>query len=264
MRRSHFVILLLVFVAVDIGVAHWLVARHKPTTEQTSQEPHQIPKTQTPAPLPQTAPTASRTTLPLRLIGTALLTDAQHSIAAIEDLSQQLVTPLQPGEQLAGKIRLDRIERLKIFFTNLSTGLHEYLSAAGDLGHLNPGVYEKPGPSTSINRGVTKSSETSYQIDHDYLMSLQANVGELLSEARAMPTFGAKGIEGYRLDQIRKGSFFEAIGLKDGDTVEGFNGQDVSDLGRVLTALGEVDRMDSVELNLNRGGRKIVVRYKLR
>ena len=211
--------------------------------------------------LAQTAP--GRTSLPIRLIGTALLSDTKSSIAAIEDLEKSICYPLHVAESLTGKLRLERIEPLKIFFVNLATGTSEYLAAAGDLGHLNQRAYQSPVPSAEVNRGVSRTSENAYRIDHDYLMGLRTNLMELLREARALPVAGPKGIAGYRIDQIRKGSFFQSIGLKDGDVIEGFNGQDTSDVGRALTTLNEIDRLDSVDLNIDRDGRKFVLRYLL-
>lgn len=88
-----------------------------------------------------------KSTLPLSLIGTLIMTNERRSIGTIEDKSTSLIHPVRVEDEIPGKIVVTQIEVKKVIFINKSSGKKEFIELAGEAApqnvRLTPG---KPGP----------------------------------------------------------------------------------------------------------------------
>ncbi len=67
-----------------------------------------------------------RTSLPIQLIGTLVLSNELKSIATIEDKSASLVFPVRMEDEIPGKLRVLAVEPRRVIFVNLSSGRREF------------------------------------------------------------------------------------------------------------------------------------------
>ena len=69
---------------------------------------------------------------------------------------------------------------------------------------------------------------------------------------------------GYKLFQIVPGSIYDKLGLQNGDTLCGLNGQSINDPGKAFELLGELKTASHLELCVKRDGRQNNNSYDIR
>ena len=89
--------------------------------------------------------------------------------------------------------------------------------------------------------------------------------GYVLTEARAVPNFENGVPAGYKLFQIVPGSIFDALGLKNGDTISAINGQSINDPAKAFEMLNELKSgAKNFEITMKRDGRTSTNNYDIR
>ena len=210
---------------------------------------------------------AKKSSLPLNLVGTIVLADELKSIATIEDRSQNLVFPVRIDETIDNKVRITKIEKLRVYFINKSTGHLEYIEIIEDIPSIQPQVLRAPTPlkvSKKSEKGVTQISEGQFDIDRSILDQHLARLREILQQARAVPNYENGVPEGYRLTQIQPGSIFESLGLKDNDVLVGINDEMVNDPGKAFQLFNELKTANHINIKVKRGGRVTNLNYDIR
>ena len=71
-------------------------------------------------------------------------------------------------------------------------------------------------------------------------------------------------LKGWKMDRIRKGSFYEKSGIQNGDVIEEINGVVLSDAGQSIKLLQSLRNESEIELKLNRNGQKMNFMLKVR
>lgn len=204
---------------------------------------------------------ARKTNLPFQLVGTVVLKDELKSIAAIEDKSQNLVFPVRVDDTLADKAKITKIERFKVYFINRSTGYLEYVEIIDDLPQVS---MRAPAPSHSKGGdGVTKTGDTSFELDRKVVDNAVSNLTEVLQQARAIPNFENGMPDGYKIIQIVPGSIYEKLGIQNGDVVCGVNDEPINDPGKAFAFFNEVKSARNLKICVKRGGRKMTMNYDI-
>ena len=103
--------------------------------------------------------------------------------------------------------------------------------------------------------GVRKTGESSYLVDRREVDYAVSNLNEVITQVRAVPVLKDGHSIGFRLFNIRGGSIFEKIGLRDGDIVQKVNDNDLSDPSRAMGLLEEVQSMGQIRVNFLRSGK---------
>lgn len=205
---------------------------------------------------------ARKTALPLNLVGTMVLKDELKSIASIEDKSANMIFPVRVEDTVQNKIRVTKIEHLRVTFVNLSTGHLEYVEILDDFPQLN---VSGPAASTPKNvGGVTQTSENKFEIEKSVIEKGLSNISQVLQSARAVPNFENGMANGYRIVEIDAGSLFESMGIKKNDVISGINGEPLNDPGKAFQLFNEIRNVQHLELNVIRNGRKSVINYDVR
>jgi general secretion pathway protein C len=208
---------------------------------------------------------ARKSNLPLNLIGTVVLKNELKSIATIEDKSQNMVFPLRVDDTLGDKIRVTKIEHLKVFFINKSTGHLEYIEIVEDMPQLDTKpVTTSAAPKRTTGDGVAQNDETHYEINRNAIDKSVANLSEVLQQARAIPNFENGMPDGYKILQIVPGSIFDQLGIKNGDVVMGLNGEPINDPGKAFQLFNDLRSQSHVEIGVKRSGRKMTMNYDIR
>lgn len=208
---------------------------------------------------------ARRTNLPLNLVGTVVLADELKSIAAIEDKSQNMVFPLRVDDSIADKIRVTKIEHLRVYFVNKGTGHLEFVEISEDQPMFGAAQNVKPLPAKkATGTGISQADETHYDIERGTVDKAISNLSEVLQQARAIPNFENGVPDGYKMLQIVPGSIYDQLGIKNGDVVTSLNGDPINDPGKAFQLFNELKTTTHIEVGVKRGGVKSVLNLNIR
>jgi len=188
--------------------------------------------------------------LKLRLIGT-VVGGAQSSFAIIEDLTSREQQLYRLDDLVAQGARLVRIERNEVVLQRGS--IKETLS-----------VYlEEPpiqgGEATSV-RSVARNK---WVLDKRELSGALENISQLLTQARLIPNFTAGRPDGFKIVNISPRSFYEKIGLQNGDVLQRVNGVDVKDPQSFLIVFQQLKEENNFSLDLLRNNSKETFQYEI-
>ncbi len=70
-------------------------------------------------------------------------------------------------------------------------------------------------------------------------------------------------IDGFRVNYVKHGSFFDKAGLKSGDVIKAIDGNEIKSLGDVMKYYTNVDTLDSLSLTVLRGGSEIELDFNV-
>ncbi len=79
----------------------------------------------------------------------------------------------------------------------------------------------------------------------------------LMRQARIVPSITASGVRGVRIYAIRPGSLFEALGLRNGDTLMTIDGHSLVDGELPVAQYEPIPDRDFVDLQLDRRGSEV-------
>lgn len=122
----------------------------------------------------------------------------------------------------------------------------------------------KPDAKKSEAAGVRKTGDNAYLVDRREIEATVANLNEVITQARAVPVMKDGQSAGFKLFNIRSGSIFEKIGLKDGDIVQRVNDTELTDPSKAVGLLEEVQSMGEIRVNFVRGGKPQTNKYTIR
>jgi type II secretion system protein C len=71
-------------------------------------------------------------------------------------------------------------------------------------------------------------------------------------------------LRGWRMDRIRKNSFYEKSGMQNGDIIEEINGVALSDAGQSVKLLQSFRNESEIDIKVNRNGQRMVLNLKVR
>ena len=111
--------------------------------------------------------------------------------------------------------------------------------------------------------GVTKFSETEYKVDRSELDKTLANLNEVATQARIVPSFRNGQPNGFKLFSIRPGSIYSKIGLQNGDVIQKINGFEMNSPDRALEIYTRLRDATSLTIELQRRGGGMTVHYKI-
>ncbi len=202
-----------------------------------------------------------KTSLPLNLTGIILVQDELKSVASIEDKSKSQVVAVRVNDPIKPDVIVQKIEADRVIFLNRPAGRREYVELPKELQSRGPRL--TPSHAPSAGAGISKTSDTTFQIDRTEVDKTLSNLNEVLTQARCVPNFENGRPSGYRCFQIVKGSIYDKLGMQDGDVICGINGQNVNDPAKAFSLLTELKTSRSVELCINRNGRVMNMTYNI-
>ncbi|MCG8588821.1 MAG: hypothetical protein MJE66_05980 [Proteobacteria bacterium] len=160
------------------------------------------------------------TKLPLRLLGTAAAEDPALSFAAIEEKGKREHEVVKIGDFLKhhSQVKVHSIEPRRVVLDNR--------------GRLEELVLEDEGPRVARSRPSPRRSASRLADRVRKLSGRDLKVRErsdprsrasLFSQARIVPRYEDGEMLGLELKEIQEGSFYEQMGLEDGDILRKFN-----------------------------------------
>jgi len=210
------------------------------------------------------------TDLGATLILTAVAGDRRYSTALIL-LAKEDEFPEVFGEGDAlVDATVDEITRRRVYLMR-GNGSREYLEIGGE------GAKKKSRSSASDDRsekrkrsgridwaeGITKISDTQYQIERSAVENALANLDRLSRDARVVPNFQDGKSNGFKIFSIKRNSAARNLGLKNNDVLTGVNGSPLTSPDKALELYTQLQNEGHIDLEILRKGEPMTMEYDI-
>lgn len=217
---------------------------------------------------------AIKSSLDVKLIGTAVFSVPQMSVCVVQDRAAQAIQIAHIGESIKDAL-LVKVERLKILLQR--NGRLEFIESeerplpfrtAGDVTtSLAPpaGVPPPPAPPPSSDDGIKWESDGKAVIRQAEVEAALQNMSQVITQARVVPNLTADNKQdGFKIFAIKSGSIYSRIGLKDGDVLKRINGQDLNSIEQGMQLFSALRNEKSISIDLVRDGQKRSFFFEIR
>ncbi len=194
------------------------------------------------------------------------LYDARFSTALILEEGDDAVAQVYlVGDEL-GDSRIDEIARRRVYVIR-GNGAREYL----EIGGAKPKKKKSSGKSEGKKKrgridwseGVTKLSDTHYQVDRSSIENALANLDRLSRDARVVPNFVDGKSNGFKVFGIKRNSAYKTLGLKNNDVITGVNGMELTSPDKALEVYSKLQNESSISLEIVRKGDPVTMEYDI-
>lgn len=196
---------------------------------------------------------APETHLNLVLRGVLSSSDVAHARAIIADPNGN-ENYYAVGAELPGGAELTRIYPDRVILRR--NGRYETLKLPKD----QVGGARGPGSAGNI---ATTDNRTAGRLLRHYRNALAHNPGELLQLVRPQAAIEQGRFVGFRLRPGERPALLGELGLHNGDIVTAINGVELDSPGKGITALQNLKSASSVNLTVQRGGRRINLAFQI-
>ncbi len=193
----------------------------------------------------------------LKLLG-VVIGDHEGVSAIVEELSSKRQLFFRLHDQIPDAGEISEIRR---------DGIVVRQGDQQELLELAASQIEKP-PSAPVTTAAavapTPGIPVRTVLDRRDVEQVMGDVPKLLSQARAVPYLVNGAMNGFRLDSIAPTSFYEKIGLKNGDVLQQVNGVDIRDPGTMLTLFQQLRNEKTVKLDVLRNNQRTAMTFDIR
>lgn len=194
------------------------------------------------------------TSLKISLVGT-VVGDRKNTFAVIKEKNKKKQELYREGDTIQGALIKD-ILRGKIV---LRVGdRDEILTIEEDRASRTEKQASGPKPSATVEK------EGTVVVSKSDVQDSIKNVHELLSQVRVRPHFRDGRPDGLSISNIKAGSFFAKLGLRNGDVVQGVDGRSIKSPDDVLDIYTKLKSASQVELQIRRRGKSKKINYEFR
>ncbi len=206
-----------------------------------------------------------KSSLRASLIGTMVANRPEWSLATLRDDSSSDVGVYMPGDRFM-TAEVDSIERLRVIVRN--EGRREYIALDDGTPKPAPSAPPPPavatGPSEPSTAGIEKIDDNNYNITRDLIDQQLANLSQLSTQARIVPSFKDGVANGFKLFSIRPGSLYSQIGIQNGDVIKRINGYEINSPDKALEVYSKLKESAKVEIEIERRGSPMKKSYTIR
>ena len=104
---------------------------------------------------------------------------------------------------------------------------------------------------------------THIMVDRAFLDAMLKDQATLAKAARIVPETVSGMVVGVRIFGVRKGAFFDLLGLRNGDRVDTVNGQSLADPQQALEVYVHLRKAERVFITMTRAGAPLTIHYLL-
>lgn len=193
--------------------------------------------------------------LGLKLVGTVVANIPEDSSAIIEDLSTRKQEVYHEGDQVK-QARIKRILRHNVI---INTGTRDMVLT------MEP---EESGGKTKApaRRARTRRpppSAGTIRLQREELETYLADLNQLMQEVRIRPFMEGKKPAGFLVSNIKSGSLFSKLGLRNGDVIKGVNGESITSPDQAIELYESLMEGGEIDLEIKRGRRSQKLRYEI-
>lgn len=197
---------------------------------------------------------AAAETTNLKLIGT--VEGETFAGAVLEDTAGQQ-TFYRLNQKLPDGFQIIRVQRDRITLKKPSGGTTE-LQIVDDAKIVSVAKPAAAGPG-----GVRKVSDGRFMVDQQAVAATTENMGQILTQARALPFMEQGKTVGFRISEIVPGSIYERIGLQNGDVIQRINAMEVDDPAKFFQMYQGLKDERNVTIDVMRGGQRQTLNYEI-
>ena len=117
---------------------------------------------------------------------------------------------------------------------------------------------------TEYPRSPAGEKEATIVVSRSEVDESLKNVHQLLTQVRIRPHFRDGKPDGLAVSNIRPGSFFAKLGLRNGDIVQGINGRNIKSPDDVMEVYQRLKSGSRVALQVMRNGEEKIINYQFR
>jgi general secretion pathway protein C len=200
--------------------------------------------------------------LPFQLVGTIIFHNPGRSLAAVQDKVDNKLYPVRMGDQIKETVQILSIEARRVIFINTAARRKEFIEIPEDttIKITSSPLAKAPAPTG----GIVQVEENRYTLTRSEVDSQLANFNVLITQARALPEMRGGQMIGFKLSQIIPNSFYQKVGLKDGDIIKGVNGEKITDAAKALELLQALKSNPSLNMTIERNGKDTEFNYDIR
>ena len=191
------------------------------------------------------------TSLKLALLGT-VSGNRQNTFAVIEEIDKKKQALYRVGDSVQGAI-VKKILRGKVILR--VEGRDEILT-------IEEAAALRAGKEYLVSKPIGKG--TTIIVGRSAVQESMRNVHNLLSQVRIRPYFRDGKADGLSVTNIKAGSFFAKLGLKNGDIVQGIDGKIIKSPEDVLEMYKKFRLGSQVALQIMRNNEQKIINYKFR
>lgn len=214
--------------------------------------------------------TIAVTSLPLALLATNVSDKPANSFATIIHTESQRQGAFTVGEKMPGASgNIKSIHYKYVDFENAGRVERLVLQGATVPVTAAPEVVatsdeNKDDLQSSIDSGIKKLDDTSYEIDKSLVDKVLLNPMAVAKGARVVPSMKNGKPDGFKLYAIRPTSAFAKLGLSNGDTLNAINGFQLDSAEKALEVYAKLREATSLELEVTRRGKPVTLKYSIR
>ena len=211
------------------------------------------------------------TSLPLVLLATMVSAKPNDSYATIINTENQKQGAFSVGDVIPGAT--GKLKEIRFKYVDFENGGHtERLVLAGATAPVpTVAVAETPVSDgggddlqASIDNGVKKIDDTTYEIDKSLVEKALANPMALAKGARIVPAVKNGKPDGFKLYAIRPSSVYAKLGLTNGDTLQSINGFELTSADKALEVYTKLREATQLEVEITRRGKPMTLKYSIR
>lgn len=204
------------------------------------------------------------TSLDLALLGT-VSGDRQNARAVIEETGKKIQGLYKEGDSVQTAV-VKRILRTKVILrvgdkdemltmeesssSSKTTGPRAMEQIYGDASRR---LFPRP-----------QSMESTITVNRSEIQESIKDINQLLSQAQIQPHYRDGNADGLTINRIKIGSIFFKLGLRNGDIVQGINGNPLTSPEDVLSMYEKLKSGDTASLEITRRGMKKSLNYNFR
>ncbi len=168
-----------------------------------------------------------------------------------------------PGDRVFDVGTLKKIESNRAIIDSNGRMLTFYLPREKPPGAVSAGAPPAPVASRELP-GVSRTSGSSWVIDHRALDSVLNNMGKVLTDARLLPYSENGKITGFRVSEIKPNGVFNLIGLRNGDILVKVNDYAIDSPAKGVQLLTGLRGESRISLDIIRNGQPAKLSYQIR
>jgi general secretion pathway protein C len=193
--------------------------------------------------------------LGLKLVGTVVASKPEESSAIIEVRSTRKQEVYQEGD----RVKQALIKRILRHNVVINTGRRDEVLTM--MPEESKGKTRAPERAPRTRR--RPAARSTIRLDREELESQMANLNELMQQVRIRPFMEGKRSAGFLVSNIKPGSLFSKMGLRNGDVIQGVNGETITTPDQAIELYESLMEGGEIALEIKRGRRKQNLRYEI-